>query len=105
MKTIISTYEKTANILKAENKKELFDVIYFNANMTGGIAEVIAEFLRDCSTSFVTDIAKKYLESKKVSEKQAWCMTFEAIKINHMIDSWIEKEIATLNKMIESLEN
>lgn len=104
MKNITSTYEKTAQILKAENKKELFDTIYFNANMVGGVAEVIAEFLRDCSSTFVADIAKRYLENVRISEKQAWCMTFEAIKISHMIDSWIEKEIETLNKMIESLE-
>lgn len=96
METFKSTYQLTAEALKGENKKSLFDLIYMNANMTGGIAEVIAEFLRDCSTTFVADIAQKYLNHVRISEKQAWCMTFEAIKINHMIDAWIENEISKI---------
>jgi len=89
-----STYEQTAELLKSENKKDIFDLLYMNQGMVGGVAETIAEFLRDCSTTFVNDIAYKYIANRfHVSEKQAWCMTFEAIKINHMIDAWIEKEI------------
>jgi hypothetical protein len=105
MKTIASTYEKTANILKAENKRELFELIYFNANMIGGIAEVIAEFLIDCGSTFVADIAKKYLGGKGISEKQAWCMTYEAIKIKHMIYAYIEKEMEIMNTMIAAIDN
>lgn len=88
-----STYQKTSETLKKANKKEVYDLIYLNANMVGGIAETIACFLKDCSTTFVKDIAEKYIKYNKVSEKQAWCMTFESIKIVHMIDAWIEKEI------------
>lgn len=94
-----SVYEKTAELVKSGNKKEIFDLIYLNQNMVGGVAETIADFLKACSTTFVSDIAKKYrMNNEKgnnsISEKQVWCMTFEAIKIAHMIDAWIEREIS-----------
>lgn len=88
-----NSYEQTAEILKAENKKSLFDMLYLNQNMTGGLAELIAEFLRDCSTTFVSDIAGKY-GKYHLSEKQVWCMTFEAFKIHHMFEAWVEKEMS-----------
>lgn len=94
-----STYETTAETLKGANKKEIFNELYLTLNgKSGAIAETIAEFLRDCSTTFVADIAAKYLKYGNISEKQAWCMVFEAIKINHMIDAWIEKEIESINE-------
>jgi hypothetical protein len=94
-----STYEITAEILKEENKKRVFDNLFLTVNgKHGEIAETIAEFLRDCSTTFVSDIAAKYLKYNSCSEKQAWCMTFEAMKINHMIDSWIEKQLEGINE-------
>jgi hypothetical protein len=46
----------------------------------------------------VADIAAKYLKYNNSSEKQAWCMAYEAIKINHMIDSWIEKQLDSINE-------
>lgn len=93
-----STYEITAEFLKEENKKEIFNELYLTVNgKSGEVAETIAEFLRDCSTTFVADIAAKYLKYNNSSEKQVWCMVFEAIKINHMIDAWIEKEIESIN--------
>ena len=91
----MTTYQLTASLT---NKKEIFDIIYMNTNMSGGIHEIIAEFLRDCSTTFVSDIATKYIEHKNPTEKQAWCMTFEFIKINHMLAVWIEKEIELINE-------
>ena len=89
-----STYETTARILRSENKSDIYNFIYITK---GEIAETIAEFLRDCSTTFVSDIAKKVLEGKYITEKQSWCMVFESIKINHMVESWIEKQIESMN--------
>lgn len=93
-----TTYENTAELLKSENKKAIYDTIYLSSNMSridacAGVAGVIADFLADCSTSFVSDIAKKFGEYR-ISEKQAWCMTFEAIKIQHMFDAWVENELS-----------
>ena len=94
-----STYEITAEFLKEENKKNIFNELYLTVNgKYGEVAEIIAEFLRDCSTTFVSDIAVKYLKYGNSSEKQVWCMVFEAVKINHMIDAWIEKEIESINE-------
>lgn len=93
-----TTYEMTAEILKAENKKEIYDTLYYASKLsridaTAGVAGIITEFLAACSTTFVADIASKYGKFN-MSEKQIWCMTFEAIKINHMFDAWVENEIS-----------
>ena len=90
MKTA-NTYQLTAELLEKGNKSEIYNLLYMNSNMVGGVAETIAMFLRDCSTTFVSDIASKY-GKVSISEKQAWCMTFEAVKINHMFAAWVEKE-------------
>lgn len=96
----MTAYENTAILLKSENKKQLFVNLYFASKMSrldssAGVAGVISEFLTDCSTSFVQDIAKKY-GTVSMSEKQIWCMIFEAIKIQHMFDAWVESELSTL---------
>jgi len=96
MKTI---YEITADLLKTGNKKQIFDLLYLIPE--NEIAEMIADFLKDCSTTFVSDIAGKYT-TINISEKQAWCMTFESIKIAHMFEAWMEKNSITLTK--EELE-
>ena len=93
-----TTYEKTAELLKSGNKKEIYDTLYFASKMSridamAGVAGTIAEFLAACSTTFVQDIARKYGEYR-MSEKQLWCMTYDAIKITHMIDAWIENELS-----------
>jgi hypothetical protein len=94
-----TTYEKTAEFLREGNKINIFNELYQTVNGTSGeVAETIAEFLRDCSTTFVSDVAGKYLKYGNSTEKQVWCMVFEAIKINHMIDAWIEKEIESINE-------
>jgi hypothetical protein len=93
-----STYEITGNFLK-EDKKKIFNELYLTINgKYGEVAETIAEFLRDCSTTFVSDIASKYLRHNNCSEKQAWCMVFEAIKIAHMYESWVESEIEKIKE-------
>lgn len=52
--------------------------------------EIILEFCKDCSTTFVKDICEKALEYKNLSEKQRWCVAFEFLKIKHMFEAWNE---------------
>ena len=97
MTTFKNTYEKTSDVLTTGNKKAIFDHLYLNQ---GEIAETIASFLQRCSNSFVKDIATRYTDASlsgktiTISEKQAWCMTFEALKLVHLflLEAWIESE-------------
>ena len=97
METFKNTYTLTQELIEAGNKKVIFDKIYLatESEITG----TIAMFIKDCSSSFCADIANRINDSLlsgktvNISEKQAWCLTFEVIKIKHQMSAWIEKEI------------
>jgi hypothetical protein len=101
METFKSTYEKTQDLIDSGNKKNIFDTI----NSLGEISETLMMFIKDCSTTFCQDIATKTLEKinnttsnsgrayVSLSDKQAWCLTFELLKIQHQMSAWIEREI------------
>lgn len=55
--------------------------------------EIVLDFLKACSVTFVSDIAKKASEYV-LTDKQRWCCAFEFIKIKHLYPAWVEAEIA-----------
>ena len=100
-----NTYEKVSEIKEV---KIVFNFISrgFSENHKSGkgfteyseIGETILEFVRDCSTTFVSDISTKSLKYGNPTVKQSWCVSFEFIKIQHMYESWVENQIKNLNK-------
>ena len=95
-----STYEKVSEIKEV---KIAFNCVSrgFSESYENGkgfteyheIGETILEFVRDCSTTFVSDIATKALKYGNPSDKQSWCVSFEFIKIQHIYESWVENKI------------
>lgn len=100
MENFKSTYEKVSEIKEV---KLVFDSVsrgFSQDHETGKgftsyheIGETILEFVRDCSTSFVSDIAAKALKFGNPSDKQSWCVAYEFVKIQHMYESWVESQI------------
>jgi len=96
-----NTYELTQEFIATATKKQMFDCIYQTANFDMG--STIISFIKDCSATFCQDIAKRAYESYingqsiRLSEKQAWCLTFEVEKIKHMYEAWVESEISKIN--------
>lgn len=93
-----STYQKVAEIADA---KTAFNTVSrgFSEDFKNGrftayheIGETVLEFVRDCSSTFCADIAKKALQYGNPSEKQAWCVAFEFIKIKHQYEAWVESQ-------------
>jgi len=94
-----STYEKVAEFTQKDQLAFLQDEFYFHSTASmNEAAETVAEFIRDCSSNFCSDIAKKLLETKRCSEKQAWCLAYEFFKIKHLYEAWVEETTKDINE-------
>jgi len=88
-----STYEITKETLEAGNKGSIHNLIYYNG---GEVAETILDFVKSNSNGFQADIATKGLGGISLSEKQVWCVVFEALKIKDQFTTWMSTEIASI---------
>jgi len=98
MTTLKSTYQKVEELT---NVKEVFNFIKsgFDSDyetMKGftsfsDMPETILEFVRDCSKGFQSDVATKALKYGNMSEKQAWCVAFEFIKIKELFTTYLNE--------------
>lgn len=95
-----SAYEIAGQEIRKASVKELHDTFFLGYKAE--LAETIEMWLRDCSTSFVADIAAKALKGNAISEKQAWCMAYEVGKIAHTFEAWSEKETIAANEIASS---
>lgn len=55
------------------------------------VAETVLEFVAENSKGFQADIASKALKYGNPTDKQAWCVAFEFIKIKDQYDAWVSK--------------
>jgi len=100
METLKSTYEKANEI---SNPNSVKGIVHF-AGLDSELAQTILEFVRDCSSTFCSDICKKAIEkSFELSEKQAWCVSYEFIKIKHQFSVWTEKQMIELEWPAEDM--
>ncbi|HKK12405.1 MAG TPA: hypothetical protein VJ945_06210 [Flavobacteriaceae bacterium] len=98
MTTFKSTYQRVSEL---ENVKDVFNFIKggFDADyetMKGftsfsEMPETILKFVKDCSKGFQSDVATKTLKYGNMSEKQAWCVAFEFIKIKNLFSTYLNE--------------
>lgn len=81
--------EKIENNTVAQLKENIANGFDHNLELDE-IAETYMMFLSACSSTFVSDIAKKAQNKVRLSEKQAWCCAYELKKIIHMYDAFVE---------------
>lgn len=92
METLTTSYEIAYNLQNANSVKTHSQ--YQNGGEFGEVGTLVLEFIRDCSGSFCSDIAKKALTNGwDLSDKQAWCVSFEFIKIKHQFAAWAEQDM------------
>lgn len=93
MTTLKSTYERANEMNSPASVKS--QVNFFEEN--DELQATILEFVRDCSSSFCSDICSKMIANQwNLSEKQAWCVGYEFIKIKHQLPAWSEKQMKDL---------
>ena len=79
MKTIISTNQKTLDLLNSNNVKDIkWEINNSFDNGELGIGHTLLELIKQNSNDFTKDISTKCLENEySPSEKQSWCCAYQ----------------------------
>ena len=106
-----TTYETIGEVKTA---KQIFDFLTNSFQLKIGSAKYgtttklnWSEF-SETVLMFIRDIANKALaadNTKMLSEKQAWCISYEFLKIIHLYEAWVESEIAKYAEVEEVEED
>lgn len=83
----------------SENKGFIHQQTAFGNGTNDDTIETIMQFIADTSTGFQADIAKRALENSKkygrikLSEKQAWCIEYEMLRLASQFTNWANKNL------------